>query len=358
MKVDKTNLPDEVFMQRCLELAGNGLGYTAPNPMVGAVVVHKGRVIGEGYHRQFGQAHAEVNAIQAVKETFLLQESTLYINLEPCVHTGKTPPCTDLILAKKIPSVVIGTFDPNPMVKGKGIEKLMGNGVQVTTGVLEDACCDLNKRFFTFHTLKRPYIILKWAQTKDGFIDIKRKPGESIGVNWITGSLSKDMVHKWRSEEQGIMVGTQTVVMDNPHLNVRHWNGKNPARIVLDRSLRIPEQYYVLDNKQPTLIFNEKKSEKLGNTEYIKMDFSDHDLIPLFYELYKRNFLSVFVEGGKKLHEYLIKNNLWDEARVFIGNKFFQEGILAPEISYHPVFQKNIMKDSLVIYKNADSNNF
>ena len=261
MKVDKTNSPDEVFMQRCLELAGNGLGYVAPNPMVGAVVVHKGEVIGEGYHRQFGQAHAEVNAIQAVKDSSLLEESTLYVNLEPCVHTGKTPPCTDLILAKKIPSVVIGTPDPNPLVQGKGIEKLIKSGIQVTTGIIEDACRDLNKRFFTFHKLKRPYIILKWAQTKDGFIDIKRKAGESIGVNWITSPLSRDLVHKWRSEEQGIMAGTHTVIMDNPHLNVRHWNGKNPVRIVLDRSLKIPKHFHVLDNKQ-SLIGQRKDRQK------------------------------------------------------------------------------------------------
>ena len=357
MKVNKTISPDQVFMQRCLELAGNGLGYVAPNPMVGAVVVHKGEVIGEGYHRQFGQAHAEVNAIQSVKDKSLLQGSTLYVNLEPCVHTGKTPPCTDLILANAIPNVVIGTPDPNPLVQGKGIEKLIKNGVQVTTGILDDACRNLNKRFFTFHTQKRPYIILKWAQTKDGFIDIKRKPGESIGVNWITSPLSRNIVHKWRSEEQGIMAGTRTVIMDNPHLNVRNWEGHNPIRIVLDRSLGIPGNYYVLDNNQPTLIFNEKKSEKQGNTEFIKMDFSDRDLTPLFRELYKRNFLSVFVEGGKELHEYLIENNLWDEARVFIGNKFFNDGIKAPEIAYLPEFQKNILTDSLIIYKNPNSNN-
>jgi len=355
MKVDKTKPADEIFMHRCLELAINGLGHVAPNPMVGAVIVHNGKVIGEGYHKQYGQAHAEVHAINSVKTPSLLKESTLYVNLEPCVHMGKTPPCADLILEKKIPSVIIGTPDPNPLVEGKGIERLRKNGLYVKTGILERECRSLNKRFFTFHALKRPYLILKWAQTKDGFIDVIRNPGEPIGINWISSPLSRNLVHKWRSEEQGIMAGTNTVIMDNPRLDIRHWKGPNPLRIILDRTLRIPGNFNVMDNTQETLIFNAKKTDRQGVTEYIKIDFSDKDLSPVFEQLYIRNIVSVLVEGGKELHEYLIKNNLWDEARVFVGNKLFGNGIKAPEIDGLPAFQDSVLSDKFSIYKNPEN---
>jgi len=354
MKVDKTKPADEIFMHRCLELAINGLGHVAPNPMVGAVIVHNGKVIGEGYHKHYGQAHAEVYAINSVKTPSLLKECTLYVNLEPCVHTGKTPPCADLILEKKIPSVIIGTPDPNPLVEGKGIERLRKNGVNVKTGILERECRSLNKRFFTFHALKRPYLILKWAQTKDGFIDVIRNPGEPIGINWISSPLSRNLVHKWRSEEQGIMAGTNTVIIDNPRLDVRHWKGPNPLRIILDRTLRIPGNFNVLDNTQETRIFNAKKTGRQGLTEFVKVDFSDKDLGPVFEQLYKRNIVSVLVEGGKKLLEYMIKTNLWDEARVFVGDKNFGQGVKAPYISSKIVHKESVLKDRLLIYRNSD----
>ncbi len=352
MKVVKTGPIDELFMRRCLELAESGLGYVSPNPMVGAVIVHEGNAIGEGYHRQFGMAHAEVNAINSVKDPLLLKESTLYVNLEPCVHTGKTPPCTDMILEKKIPSVVIGTPDPNQLVNGRGIERLIKHGVNVKTGILEKECQSLNKRFFTFHKAKRPYIILKWAQTGDGFIDIIREPDEPIGVNWISNPLSRSLVHKWRSSEMGVMVGTNTIIHDNPALSVRYWNGRNPIRIIPDRTLRVPDNYKIRDNTQNTLIFNTKRNDREGLTEFVKLDGSDWSIISIFEQLYHREILSVFVEGGRALLNYLIGNDLWDEARVFIGDKLFTTGIKAPEIECLPAFQKSVLTDKILVYKN------
>jgi len=338
-------------MQRCIELALNGTGKVAPNPMVGAVIVYNGIIIGEGFHKAFGQAHAEVNAINSVKDKALLRKSTLYVNLEPCSHIGKTPPCSDLIVDKSIPRVVIGTIDPNSVVSGKGIEKLRNHGVEVLVGILEPGCKKLNRRFFTYHTQQRPYIILKWAQTKDGFIDKIRDQNEPIGVNWISNQLSLVLVHKWRAQEQGILVGTNTVLLDNPQLNVRYWEGNAPLRIILDRNLRISEDASVLDNTSPTLIINEKKNEKLKKTEYYKLKFCKNELNLVLNKLYKRQILSILVEGGKELLESFINQNLWDEARVFIGDRTFGNGITAPIIDQKP-FEYKILNDRLNIYKN------
>jgi diaminohydroxyphosphoribosylaminopyrimidine deaminase / 5-amino-6-(5-phosphoribosylamino)uracil reductase len=353
MKVTQTRHPHELFMERCLELAENGLGKVAPNPMVGAVIVHNNRVIGEGYHRQFGMSHAEVNAIQSVKEASLLADSTLYVNLEPCAHMGKTPPCSDLIILKRIAHVVIGTLDPNPLVAGKGIEKLKQNGVNVEVGILKEECTELNRRFFTFHQKQRPYIILKWAQTSDGFIDVIRKPGEPIGINWITSPISRMLVHRWRSEEQGIMVGTKTIITDNPRLTVREWKGNQPVRIILDRKLRLSKGAYVFNDEAPTIIYNELESEVLGNSEKVKLEFKEKDLAQVFNDLFNRKILSVLIEGGKELLDYLILNNYWDEARVFIGSKEFHKGLKAPDIQCNKISVEEFLSDCLCVHRNA-----
>jgi diaminohydroxyphosphoribosylaminopyrimidine deaminase/5-amino-6-(5-phosphoribosylamino)uracil reductase len=337
-------------MQRCIELASNATGKVAPNPMVGAVLVNNGLIIGEGFHKAFGQAHAEVNAITSVKDKTLLNNSTLYVNLEPCSHVGKTPPCSDYIIENGIPRVVIGTIDPNSVVSGKGIEKLRNHGVDVSVGILEAECKYLNRRFFTFHTQHRPYIILKWAQTKDGFMDKIRNPNEPIGVNWISNPLSRVLVHKWRTQEQGILVGTKTVLQDNPKLNVRFWEGPSPIRIVLDRNLRVHESASVLDNTSPTLVINEKKNEKHKKTEFCKIAFCNNELNLILKEVYNRQIVSIIVEGGKETLESFINQDLWDEARVFTGDKSFGKGISAPVLMQKPLEYK-ILSDKLLIYK-------
>lgn len=332
-KTLEDQLQNEFFMRRCLELASTGAGRVAPNPMVGAVIVCDDRIIGEGFHRYYGQAHAEVNAIAAVSDTTLLKKSTLYVNLEPCAHMGKTPPCSDLIIEKEIPRVVIGTSDPNLLVAGKGIEKLRNHKVDVTTGILRKECEWLNRRFFTFHTEKRPYIILKWARSADGFIDKLRVPGANEGINWISNPLSRTLVHRWRAEEQGILVGTKAVLIDNPQLNLRHWPGNNPLRIVLDRNLKIDPSANVLDNSQQTLVINEQIEKVQGKTRFVKLDFQHDFLKDLLNELYRMEILSVIVEGGARTLQSFISEDLWDEARVITGKIEFGKGLPAPHIS-------------------------
>ena len=340
-------------MQRCLELAGNGLGSVAPNPMVGAIIVNRGRVIGEGYHQKFGFPHAEVNAINAVQDKSLLRDSALYVNLEPCAHTGKTPPCSDLIVKSGIPSVVIGTIDPNSLVAGKGIEKLRKAGIEVILGVLEEDCREINRRFFTFYQKKRPYIILKWAQTTDGFIDVKRKEKDPIGINWISNSLSQVLVHKWRAEEQAIMVGSNTVQLDDPQLTVRHWQGKNPLRIVLDSHLKLGKSSRVFDSSAQTLVFNRKLNRVEGNIEYIKQEYEKDFPERIMDFLYTRDIQSLIIEGGKMLLESFLEKDLWDEARVIIGMKQFGRGLSAPEIKASPIAQDFILQDKLFTYRNS-----
>ncbi|MGD2035561.1 MAG: bifunctional diaminohydroxyphosphoribosylaminopyrimidine deaminase/5-amino-6-(5-phosphoribosylamino)uracil reductase RibD [Bacteroidales bacterium] len=350
--IEKKSLQEhEFFMKRCLELASAGLGYVAPNPLVGAVVVCDNKIIGEGFHRKYGGDHAEVNAVRAVKKQVLLAKSTLYVNLEPCAHMGKTPPCTDLILEKGIPRVVIGTTDPNALVSGRGIEKLKRAGVDVIQNVLPGECRELNKRFFTFHEKKRPFIILKWAQTSDGFMDLARKPGEPVGVNWISNPLSRKLVHKWRAEEQAIMAGTDTILFDDPELTLRLWRGNPPLRIVIDRKLRIPKSAKVLNGSVRTLLYNEKQSKTAGNTEFVKVETNGNIFGMIFRDLYDREILSVIVEGGKKVLEYLIENELWDEARVFVGEKTFENGLKAPAMVIKPANSVEILTDKLLFYR-------
>ncbi len=321
----------EIFMQRCLDLALLGMGDVAPNPMVGCVIVHEGTIIGEGYHQKFGQPHAEVNAIRSVKNPELLVQSTLYVSLEPCAHFGKTPPCSDLIIENRIPKVVIGTIDPFAKVAGKGTERMKDAGISVVVGILENECRELNRRFFTFHEKKRPYVLLKWAQTLDGFIDTDRS--ETLRPIWITNALSKRLVHKQRSEESSILIGTNTAEYDNPALTVREWTGNQPIRLVIDRIGRLDPGLQIFDGKVPTWVFTNQEKTDDENLKFITLDFNQ-DILPLMLlELYQQDVLSVIVEGGGELLASFLEAGLWDEAFVYTGNQFFGKGIAAPNIS-------------------------
>lgn len=320
-----------IFMQRCLDLALLGMGDVAPNPMVGCVIVHDGIIIGEGYHQKFGQPHAEVIAIRSVKNPELLPQSTLYVSLEPCSHFGKTPPCSDLIIESRIPHVVIGTIDPFAKVAGKGIERMKNAGIMVEVGVLENECCELNRRFFTFHEKKRPYILLKWAQTLDGFIDTDRT--ETQHPTWITNAFAKRLVHKQRSEESAILIGTNTAQYDNPALTVREWTGNQPIRMVIDRTGRLDKSLHIFDDKAQTWVFTSLRKQETGDSKFITLDFNQDILPQMLSELYERNILSVVVEGGSILLNSFLQDDLWDEAFVYTGNQFFGKGVAAPHIS-------------------------
>lgn len=318
---------DELYMQRALELAALGLGNTRPNPLVGAVIVHNDEIIGEGWHQQYGQAHAELNAINQVKNQDLLKEATLYVTLEPCAHFGKTPPCADLIVAKQLKNVVITHLDPNPLVAGKGVEKLQKANIDVKVGVLAAQAQWLNRRFLTFINKKRPYIILKWAETSDGFM-----ARSDYTSKWISAEYALKMVHKWRAEEAAIMVGTKTALTDNPALNVRKWHGNNPVRVVLDKNLSLPKDLQLFDQSQLTLCYNLQKNEVQENLIFVKLDPNQNILASILDDLYQRKIQSLFVEGGSTLLKSLIEANLWDEARVFKSKEvLFQQGIRAPQ---------------------------
>ena len=326
----------EKYMRRCLTLAKKGLGSTRPNPMVGCVIVHNNLIIGEGCTSPYGGDHAEVNAIMSVKNKELLPNATLYVSLEPCSHHGKTPPCSDLIVAHKIKEVIVGVIDDNSLVSGKGIEHLKNSGCKVSVGILEKECRELNKRFFTFHNKKRPYVILKWAETRDGFIDIIREERSEKNPNWISNKVSQQLVHKWRSEEQSILVGTNTVINDNPRLNVRRWVGENPIRLILDNSLRIPHDFHVFDGSVQTIVFTSSKFMFEKAKENIILEYIDYaKSIPqqICDKLYEKNIQSVIIEGGAQILQSFIYDKLWDEARIFIGNCSFGRGLKAPRIA-------------------------
>ncbi len=347
------NNSDKLLIQRCFDLALNGAGAVAPNPMVGAVVVYDGRIIGEGYHKAFGQPHAEVNAINSVseKERELIARSTLYVSLEPCNHHGKTPPCTDLILKSGIKKVVVSNLDPNPLVAGKGVQALKKAGCEVMTGILQEQGEWINRRFFTFHTKKRPYIILKWAQSADGFFtkDVTQQ-------HWITGEQSKRLVHRWRSEEAAILTGTNTVLADNPQLTNRFWNNSGqPIRVVIDKNLKLPLTMNVFDGSVPTIIFTMKDGNGKKNLTCVKLDNEKTFLVDLINELYRRNILSVIVEGGAKILNSFIAEGLWDEARVFTGIEYFGDGIPAPKIAGEVVTEDQVGEDRLVVFRNGAS---
>ena len=340
-------------MSRCIELAKNGFGTTYPNPMVGSVIVYEGKIIGEGWHKKAGEPHAEVNAVNSVQDKSILRKATIYVSLEPCSHFGKTPPCSDLIIKHKIPNVVIGTVDPFAKVAGNGIKKLIEAGIHVTVGILEDECNELNKRFFTFHQKKRPYIILKWAQSQDGFIAPLEK-SEKKPV-WISNTYSRQLTHKWRTEEQAILVGTQTVIDDNPKLNARDWQGNNPIRIVLDAKNRIPKESAIFDNSIKTIVFNNSENAvSLENTTFVSIDFKQNIAEQIAESLYNHNIQSVIIEGGLQTLQTFIDANLWDEARIFTGKITFEKGINAPLISKTNSKKYSIEKDELTILRNHD----
>ncbi|PWA04153.1 bifunctional diaminohydroxyphosphoribosylaminopyrimidine deaminase/5-amino-6-(5-phosphoribosylamino)uracil reductase RibD [Flavobacterium psychrotolerans] len=331
----------EKYIKRCIELAKNGLGTTYPNPLVGSVIVYENKIIGEGWHKKSGEPHAEVNAVNSVKDKSLLKKATIYVSLEPCSHFGKTPPCCDLIIENQIPNVVIGTVDPNIEVAGKGIKKLIEAGKNVTVGILEEECNELNKRFFTFHKTKRPYIILKWAESQDGYISpISKKEKKPI---WITNEFSRQLVHKWRTEEQSIFVGTQTVIDDNPKLNVRDWTGENPIRIVLDQNNRIPKECHIFDNQSKTIVLSSPE-----------IDFSKNIAAQIAHILFKKNIQSVIIEGGRQTIQTFIDASLWDEARIFRGQLFLEKGTDAPALKSGWEEKKFILDDELLIFRNYD----
>jgi len=349
-------MKEEKYMRRCIELAKNGLGATYPNPMVGAVIVHNDQIIGEGWHQKAGQPHAEVNAVAAVKDQSLLSQSTLYVSLEPCSHFGKTPPCCNLIIDKNIPNVVVGTIDPNSKVAGSGIAKLKAAGKNVTVGLLEKECQELNKRFFTFHTKKRPYIILKWAESSDGFIAPKSKDVKA--PVWISNALSRQLVHKWRSEEQAILVGTKTVLDDNPKLDTRNWNGKNPIRIVLDKSGKIPKESHVFDGKTKTIIITEQENLTLfSNCIFENAIFEVSLPQKIMAILYKHEIQSLIVEGGSQTLQSFIDANLWDEIRLFRSNAVMLDGVKAPRIAIKKAIHQTLLDDEFVTFFNDDKYN-
>ena len=344
----------EFYMKRCIELAKNGLGTTYPNPLVGSVIVHNGKIIGEGWHKKAGEPHAEVHAVNSVKDRSLLKEATIYVSLEPCSHFGKTPPCCDLIIANKIPNVVIGTIDPFAKVAGNGIKKLVESGKNVTIGVLEDECNELNKRFFTFHQKKRPYIILKWAETADGFIaPISREEKSPV---WITNSYSRQLVHKWRTEEQAILVGTNTVLEDNPKLDARDFKGNNPIRIVWDKSNKITEEFHIKNGIIPTFFLTESKNLTEKQNIYYKNTIFDTLIAKKTLDiLYEENIQSVIVEGGSQTLQTFIDANLWDEARVFVSENSFNEGVISPKLPKNRILTSLLLeKDQLKLFRNYD----
>lgn len=341
----------EVYMRRCLQLAALGKGYAAPNPVVGAVLVHEDLIIGEGYHAMYGEAHAEVNCLNSVAENNrqFIPRAVLYVSLEPCSHYGKTPPCTDLIIRERIPRVIIGCIDSFSAVSGKGVEKLKKGKVSVTVGILEKECREINRRFFTFFEKRRPYIILKWAETRDGFIaEPDNRPLK------ISNDYTDRLVHSWRSEEMSIMVGTTTALSDDPQLTTRLWKGKSPVRIVLDRKLRLPLHAHLLDGTVPTIILNEVKNEAGGNNEYIQLDYQQ-DIIPQVLDiLYDKQIRSLIVEGGARLLQSFIDSGLWDEARVIRGNKILSGGVRAPGLKKADRQESFFLAgDEIAIYKNS-----
>jgi diaminohydroxyphosphoribosylaminopyrimidine deaminase/5-amino-6-(5-phosphoribosylamino)uracil reductase len=331
----------DTYIKRCIELAKNGLGTTYPNPLVGSVIVYNNEIISEGWHRKSGEPHAEVNAINSVKDKSLLSKSTIYVSLEPCSHFGKTPPCCDLIIANKIPNVVIGTIDPFAKVAGTGIKKLIEAGKNVTVGILEDECNELNKCFFTFHKKKRPYIILKWAESQDGFIaPLTKEKKEPV---WITNEFARQLVHKWRSEEQAILVGTNTVIEDNPSLTTRDWSGNHPIRIVLDQNNRISKESHIFDNQVKSITITK---ENINFNNNIALEITDF--------LFNEGIQSVIIEGGRQTLQTFIDANIWDEARVFRGEIYFKSGTKAPTISGENSKKEKILNDELLTFFNYD----
>ena len=356
----------DIYMQRCLQLALLGAGSVAPNPMVGAVLVHDDVIIGEGYHKQYGKAHAEVNCINSVNEKnrTLIEKSTMYVSLEPCAHFGKTPPCADLIIANKIPTAVIACMDNYLEVNGKGIEKLRSAGIEVTVGVLEKEAVEMNQRFFTFHQKGRPYIILKWAESKDGKIAAPLNPprGGTLESStakrlFISNDITNRLVHKWRSEETAIMVGTTTALYDNPSLTTRLWKGNDPVRVLLDKNLKVPISYHLLDGQTTTIVFNNIKNETKENIVYSKLVAGESIIKQVLGKLYQLKIQSVIIEGGAKLLQSFIDEGYWDEARVITNEELIiGDGIDAPVLRNHQLYKtEKYLSDHINFYKQAQA---
>jgi len=341
----------EYYMARCLEIAKSGLPAAMPNPSVGAVLVHNDTIIGEGFTSAYGGAHGEVNAFASVKNKALIKDATLYVSLEPCSHYGKTPPCCDLVIVNQVKTVVIGMIDPYAAVAGNGIKRLQEAGVKVIVGVLEKECWEINKRFFTYHEKKRPYVILKWAETTNGFIaPLSKANKEPV---WITNKFTRQWVHKLRSQEQAILVGTKTILEDNPKLNTRDYEGKSPVRIILDQHLKIDSTYAVLDNSVKTIIINATLTKQDNNTYWETINFNESIVTQILDVLYKHKLQSVIIEGGSQTLQTFIDSNLWDEAFVTKGEISFNSGLKAPIIKKNGEKEFDIKNDRITLYKNS-----
>ncbi|WP_316825161.1 bifunctional diaminohydroxyphosphoribosylaminopyrimidine deaminase/5-amino-6-(5-phosphoribosylamino)uracil reductase RibD [Pedobacter miscanthi] len=347
-------MSDEFYIKRCLELAALGIGNVSPNPMVGCVIVLNNKIVGEGYHQEYGKAHAEPNAVKAVFDRYgeeaenLLKQATAYVNLEPCAHFGKTPPCADLFVKHQIKKVVIGNRDPFSGVDGKGIEKLKNAGIEVVSGILDDECRYFNRRFFTRIQQQRPFIILKWAETANGYF--ATKDGHQ---KWISGALAKRLAHQWRAEEDAILIGKQTAIMDNPHLTVREWTGKNPIRLVIDKNLQVPQSNHIFNAAAKTIIFNEVKTDVADNIHYIQMEDMHFYLAQkIAFQLYLMDIQSVIIEGGANILNQFLSANLWDEARIFTSSNSWADGAPSPTINGSLKEEIQIEYDKLSIYIN------
>lgn len=345
-------MQDEIFMRRCLSLAELGKGSVSPNPMVGAILVYEGKIIGEGYHQQYGHEHAEVNCINSVSQTnkHLIPLSVIYVSLEPCAHFGKTPPCSDLIIKQGIRKVIIGCRDPFKQVNGKGIEKIRAAGIEVITGILEKDCIELNKRFFTFHTRQRPYIVLKWAQTAD-----KKIAYETDARLLISNEFTNRLVHQWRSEEAGILVGTNTALSDDPSLNNRLWHGNSPVRLIIDMQLRLPATLHVFDGQQRTVVFNSIKGEDDGNTLFYKISAELNIIDQILDACYQLQIQSILVEGGASLLQSFINSEIWDEARIITNKELIiNDGLNAPVLNdFELAKEENIFSDCIHYLRKA-----
>lgn len=341
---------DIKFMRRCLELASKAEGLTYPNPMVGSVIVHEGKIVGEGFHLKAGEPHAEVNAINSVPDKKKLKSSTLYVNLEPCSHFGKTSPCADFINSNLIPRVVIGTVDTSEKVSGEGLSRLRDAGCEVLNGVVEEECRRINRRFFTYHEKKRPYITLKWAQSADGFLDVLRSENYNTGPNWITGKPERALVHKWRASEQAILVGAGTIRADNPKLNVRDWKGNNPVRIILSSSGILNSELAINETNGTLIVFTHNMDANIPNAVKVKLNDDEPVCLQIARYLYQAGIQSLFIEGGAKVLNHFISTGLWDEARIFTGGKYFKGGVKAPLIQGALLSRKVFSGSSLEIY--------
>ena len=361
--INKEVTEQEKYMHRCLQLAANGLGTTYPNPLVGCVIVHQGKIIGEGWHQRAGEAHAEVNAINSVSDKSLLPDSELYVNLEPCSHHGRTPPCADLIVRMKIPRVFIGSVDDNARVSGSGIERLRENGCQVVTGLLEKECRELNKRFFMFHQKQRPYVILKWAESADGFLfpsrDNEASGRSQKGPVWISNIYSRQNVHKWRAEEEAILVGTRTVEKDDPSLTVRDVAGGPILRLVIDRLGKLSWANKVFQGQLRTVVFVDRNSILKEVPDGLKsfvqtesLDFQSSLPKQILGYLFEKDVQSLIVEGGAVTLNSFLNEGLWDEARVFQGRVKFEKGLKAPELPGVVIREQSIGEDRLIWFKN------